>query len=155
LTNYAVGLQEELIELPAAPNVYLRCALTSGCTVDSPSDRLHESRFYGKEVLVQRLIGLAAVYRSATGSELRITDMSLAKGGLLDVRSDWTVPHESHRHGVNADISRFYADSSFINQELLDRTAKKAGILRRIETSASECPSLQPGEPPCIHLSVQ
>lgn len=157
VTAYRVAIRDSLVELPAADGVYIRCAQTSGCLADSPGDQYHDNVFYGNPNLVYNLIGLAAVYRSQTGKLLRITDMNLFKGGVLDFTANWTKPHTLHRTGNDADISRDALANNAtnpVNQKRLDRIARNMGLQRLTETTPSECPALQPGEPPCIHISV-
>jgi hypothetical protein len=157
LTAYKVAIRDTLIELPAADNVYVRCARTSDCASDSPGDSRHDSVFYGRPSLVNTLVGLAAMYRSQTGELLRITDMNLIKGGVLDIDGTWTKPHGSHRTGSNADISRFALKNNtavFLDQDTLDGMAQDLRLRRLREKSTEECPVLQPGEPPCIHLTI-
>lgn len=157
LTDYKVAIRDTLIELPAADNVYIRCARTVGCTADSPSDSLHDSVFFGKPNLVYSLIGLGAMYRSQTGELLRITDMNLFKGGVLDINGNWTDPHKSHRTGNNADISRFSLvnnNAAFLDQDTLDGMAMDLRLRRHREIGSDECPALQEGEPACIHLTL-
>jgi len=38
------------------------------------------------------------------GIKLRVNDMSLKFGGVLDVNNNWRQPHKTHRKGTNADI---------------------------------------------------
>lgn len=156
-----------LIELPPAPELYIRCAKTGGCVSDSPDgDSNHDSPFYGNPRLVNAIIGLAAMYRSLfpssepNGNVLRITDMGLKFGGLFDLRADWKQPHKGHQDGSNADISRsFLRDSDkateFLDQKILDTLVMRLGIDRLTEDSTSECPILKEEEPPCIHITVK
>ncbi len=157
VTAYRVAIRDTLVELPAADGVYIRCARTFGCLVDSPGDQYHDNVFYGKPNLIYNLIGMAAVYRSQTGDILRITDMSLFKGGVLDFTANWTEPHKSHRTGNNADISRKSLTNGMENpvkQKKLDKIARNMGLGRLAESSKAECDAYQSGEPPCIHISV-
>lgn len=159
----SVKIPEPLIALPAAPGLYVRCAKTAGCTSDSPGgDPNHPNPFFGRPALVNLLIGLAAMYRSqypaADGARLRITDMNLERGGLFDLGANWAVPHKSHRRGTSADISRIAlrdgGGTSFVNQKTFNEIARLLGLSRLTETTSDECPVLQPGEPPCIHLEL-
>ncbi|MBI4667999.1 MAG: hypothetical protein HY747_02255 [Elusimicrobia bacterium] len=38
--------------------------------------------------------------------KLGINDMSLPRGGLFDICSDWQIPHRGHRRGTSVDIDR-------------------------------------------------
>lgn len=111
----------------------------------------------GNRTLFIDLIGLGAMYRSQTGELLRITDMNLFKGGVLDIYGNWTNPHVTHRTGNNADISRFSLANNnavFLDQDTLDGMALDLRLRRHREIGSDECPALQQGEPACIHLTL-
>lgn len=154
---------QNLVELPPASDIYIRCGLTSGCVSDGHHDDMHPQPSFGRRELVQKLVGLAAMYRSSLLSQdesqkLRISDISLPFGGVFDMNHNWLPPHKSHRKGISADISRHAIlnnlGTSFVNQKLLDVQIGRLGLNRNTETSARECPSLNQGEPPCIHVDM-
>lgn len=155
----------DLVELPPGPGTYVRCAITLGCVSDSPDGPTHLRVVFGKQGLVNRLIGLAAAHRAVVKFNdrvLRISDMSLPKGGQFDLGPPlgvfWASPHKAHRRGTGADISRFTlldgtVSVADVDQEVLDDFVKKLGLRRHTEISAKECPQIGAG-PPCIHLEL-
>ncbi len=153
-----VRISDELIELPPAPGVYIRCAITLGCLSDAPATNPnHPFIFFGKPELVNLIIGLAVMYRSKTNRTLRITDMNLPRGGLFEaLEPNWKKPHGLHRRGTSADISRFDPQSREIDQDELDKMiVNRLQLKRRRETSKKECPFIvDPGDPPCIHIEL-
>lgn len=154
-----------LVDLPVAPGLYIRCGVTAGCTSDPKIDPSHPSPFNGKPDLVTNAAFLSSFYRAyysfgPSAQRLRISDISLPKGGRFDIKSDWGGSHKSHRVGTSVDISRSAlldkGGTTYVDQELLDNIAEDTlGLSRLTETSASECPTLQPGEPPCIHIDLE
>ncbi len=129
------------------------------------SDHHGTQTHYGVPGLVSKVVSLALVYNSELQRQdgldhrLRIGNLSLPGGGLLDVFGDWKPPHQSHRRGVNVDISRHVVDQSLslirfgTMQDKLDDIAETLDLKRLIEDSRDECPDLKPGEPPCIHYN--
>lgn len=120
---------ERFVELPEPlpPNEsniywsdgYVRCGLGSACSIPdvfNPADWLaydkpynwpaHPTVHWGKWDFNFELIRLAKKWYEVFGRPLVINDISLPKGGLLDVAKDWTAKmgHSSHRKGVDADI---------------------------------------------------
>lgn len=151
-----VRISDELIELPPAPDVYIRCAIIEGCVTDAPATNPnHPFIFFGKPELVNLIIGLASMYRSTTSQILRITDMNLPKGGLFEaLMPNWMPPHGLHRRGTSADISRFDPQSIDIEQVELDKIINRLGLKRRREDTIRECPQFQENQPPCIHVEL-
>lgn len=121
---------ERFVELPEPwpPNEYdiywsdgyVRCGMSEKCK-DVPDninpenwleyDRpynwpAHPTVHWGKWDFNFELRMLARKWYQTFGKPLVINDISLPKGGLLDVAKDWTAKmgHSSHRKGVNADI---------------------------------------------------
>ena len=151
-----VRIADELIQLPPAPGVYIRCAITLGCLSDAPATNPnHPFIFFGKPELVNLIIGLAVMYRSKTNRTLRITDMNLPRGGLFEaLEPNWKKPHGLHRRGTSADISRFDLQSTDIDQLELDKMINRLGLNRRKEDTIDECPQFQEDQPPCIHIEL-
>jgi len=52
------------------------------------------------------LIEIAEEYSNMTALPLSINDMSLPKGGLFDIKSNYALPHTWHRTGQSADINK-------------------------------------------------
>lgn len=55
---------------------------------------------------ITQLLTVAQKYHVATMRTLSINDMSLPKGGLFDIGSDWSPPHISHRDGKAFDVNK-------------------------------------------------
>lgn len=97
---------------------YVRCGKESNCTnipdninpanwldYDDPYNWLaHPTTDWGNPSFLSELKLLAQRWYKTFGKPLVINDISLPKGGLLDVNTDWKTPHSSHRKGVDADI---------------------------------------------------
>ena len=155
-----MAIADEQRELPPGPGTYIRCAKTLGCVSDSPdNDPDHVRPFLGKSELVNLIIGLAAAHRARFNDRvLRITDMTLLKGGLFDLKEGWEKPHISHRRGTSADISHFtLLDGSVnvedVNQKVIDRYIKLLGLKRETEKDATICPLVGKGAP-CVHVEL-
>ncbi|MBI5213592.1 MAG: penicillin-insensitive murein endopeptidase [Nitrospirae bacterium] len=88
---------------------YVRCGKTADCpepVVDNPYNwPAHPQVHWGEESLYRRLWRLGQYWYEECGTPLVISDMSLPKGGLLDVNQDWSTPHKTHRRGTDIDIS--------------------------------------------------
>lgn len=65
----------------------------------------HPQVHWGEGYLLDSLWCLGREWYVECGTDLVITDISLPKGGLLDVNQDWSTPHKTHRRGTDADIS--------------------------------------------------
>lgn len=66
---------------------------------------------------IQRLKQIADAYSVLvtpffSGARLSINDISLPKGGLFDWKTDWVVPHQTHRRGTEVDINQAPVDAS-------------------------------------------
>ncbi len=83
---------------------------------------------------------------------LRIGDVSLEKGGLLDVNADWSAPYKHHREGKTiaieplAELLEFPAlgGSQELQIDILIKLIANEGFHRIVDTSPS-CPN-------CIHF---
>jgi hypothetical protein len=88
---------------------YVRCGKTANCpepVVDNPYNwPAHPQVHWGEGHLLDGLWCLGREWYVECGTDLVISDMSLPKGGLLDVNQDWSTPHKSHRRGTDVDIS--------------------------------------------------
>lgn len=76
--------------------------------------------YYGTADTLFYLANLANYYQLLSGNLLSVNDMSLPKGGIFDVRGDWTHPHALHRVGTSADINKTDGDC------LKNKTLKQA-----------------------------
>jgi hypothetical protein len=98
---------------------YVRCGKSSDCDVPDNIDPnswlqydkpynwpAHPTTNWGQWQFLWELTLLANRWYSAFGKPLVINDISLPRGGLLDVDSNWKTPHSSHRKGIDADILR-------------------------------------------------
>lgn len=56
------------------------------------------------------LTAIAELYNQLSNSVLSVNDMSLVKGGLFDIKNNYTVPHRTHRTGQSADINKTQGD---------------------------------------------
>ena len=68
----------------------------------------HPVNHYGKPASNAAINSLAAGYFAMNGGieKLHVNDMSLVKGGLLDINHNWNRPHALHRAGEDVDIRR-------------------------------------------------
>lgn len=105
--GYDVG-EEGFEELPSWPEVYVRCGLTAGCLCDNTSPT-HPQAFWGTPEMVAAVEDLAVSFQKLNpGLRLRITDMSLPRGGLFDLNLNWRAPrHCRHRTGTSVDVSKY------------------------------------------------
>ncbi len=98
-----------LVELPPDPS-YIRCGDTNTCTTGSDNgDPNHTSVFFGTDEMVRKTQLFAFWYNYVDATRrLRLTDMSLPLGGLLDINEDWRPPHagRGHRFGTGVDVSQ-------------------------------------------------
>ena len=67
----------------------------------------HHRNHYGTSTLIKKLRALADSLYKDSSYVIQINDMSLIYGGPFDCNEKylWDTPHETHRQGVNADIS--------------------------------------------------
>jgi hypothetical protein len=155
----------ELVELVDIPFDYVKCGLTGSCGPTGNVDPNHPSPFYGTSGLTVKAAYLMNAYRAwskeneSPSELLRISDISLPKGGRFDIKSNWAGSHKAHRKGINFDVSKnTQIDGRGINfggvdQVQLDSLIRGLGLIRRTEDTVLECPDLKPGENPCIHVS--
>ncbi len=100
----------------------MRCGMSSDCAIPdafNPANWLaydkpynwpaHPTVHWGKWDFNFELRMLARKWYQTFGKPLVINDISLPKGGLLDINSNWKSEpppdgHQTHRKGINADI---------------------------------------------------
>ena len=68
------------------------------------NDPYHPKVHYGTPAMLQGIRELAKAFFNEYNKKVEVNDMSLPKGGLFDLNGDWTIPHRTHRAGINADI---------------------------------------------------
>jgi hypothetical protein len=89
-----------LSSLPDSPSLYNKVRNPDAGHTDAVA-------FYGTSSAQSNLGNIAAWYNFLTfGSVLSINDMSLIKGGLFDVKSNYSTPHSWHRSGTSVDINK-------------------------------------------------
>jgi hypothetical protein len=98
-----VGL--ELSPLPdnASP-FYIKNRRPNQTSVDHKND----VAFYGTNNAITNLYKIADWYNWLTNLQfqLSINDMSLIRGGLFDIRGNYSTPHKTHRTGESVDINK-------------------------------------------------
>lgn len=96
--DYDVGVQG-LMSLPDDETVYSKVR---------SDDNNHPNgvAYYGTPLSLQMIRLVAENYFVYSGRMLSVNDMSLPKGGLFDIKGNWSTPHKSHREGRDADINR-------------------------------------------------
>lgn len=105
----------------------------------------HIVNHYGSQRLINAITAIATEYTAAYPEELlRVYDMSLPYGGLIDVNYDWKPPFYGHTTGIDADISKWRVPSEN-RQKLLE-------IMCRYADTYSE--QDVPGQPSYFHIRV-
>lgn len=74
-------------------------------------DANHPDTHWGTQTMVDRLRLLGDSLQGHFSIRLRVNDMSLRGGGLLDINEDWRQPHAEHRDGRSADLRTESIDS--------------------------------------------
>ncbi|MFB3852092.1 MAG: hypothetical protein ACE14Q_09255 [Acidobacteriota bacterium] len=97
----------DLVELPETYKYYVRAR-----TAEGGNNPYHPNpyAYYGTQGMVNSLKNLAKAYyedKRTKEQKLRIKDMSLEWGGILDIDGDWSCPHVRHRTGRSVDLSRY------------------------------------------------
>ncbi len=99
--------EPDLVELPSAPGLYVRCGETGTCAETDNVSPTHPSAFFGDQELVSTVQVLAQRFQALHPElQLRLTDMSLPMGGMFDYHAGWLPPHNRHRNGRSIDICR-------------------------------------------------
>lgn len=100
-TNYIYVEVPDLVELPGGANYYYD---------HNPweSSAYHSENHYGTQKLIDTIKKVADTYKAAfpEADRLYIYDMSLLRGGLIDVNLDLKRPFYGHDTGIDADISK-------------------------------------------------
>jgi hypothetical protein len=106
LTVQVTGLQK--LPLVSGPIPYLLTGNGGTTNIDAcPGNAItHPANHYGTQYLDKGVEGFATEYLVDTGYALKINDMSLNWGGLLDICSNWFSPHNLHRDGKSVDVER-------------------------------------------------
>lgn len=74
--------------------------------VGPPASITTDHNHYGLASFNDTIVGVAVAYRAKFPTDkLRINDMGLPMGGLLDLNVNWHTPHGFHRLGTSADIN--------------------------------------------------
>lgn len=105
----------------------------------------HMVNHYGSQRLINAITSIATEYTAAYPKELlRIYDMSLPYGGIIDVNYDWKIPLYGHTTGIDADISKWRVP--------LENRQKLLEIMCRYADTYSE--QDVPGQPSYFHIRV-
>ncbi len=135
-TFYFLARVRDLGELPPDP-AYIRCGKADGCLTDNVVWPEHPMPFFGTAEMVSAAQQLAQAFSADNGgSRLRILDLSLPLGGLMEDLTGsgtapdyapWSTPHTWHRHGIDVDVDKQAlgpdGQLATFNQDLLDRSA--------------------------------
>ncbi len=129
--------REDWAWLPPGSN-YLRCDYFWRCRQtgqDSQGHPPHGGNLWGEAGFLRSLQALAVAFRTykddTTGQQpfkhykLMIGDISLEKGGVFDLGSNWSPPHCRHRVGRSADISRYVWDTQANTYRELNEKERK------------------------------
>lgn len=129
-----------LIELPPLDHLFF------GEHQNSESAHGHPVNLYGTQVLVSAVISIAEEYGAAfPGADLlRIYDMSLPYGGIVDINNDWKRPFYGHASGIDADISKWRVPAGN-RRKLLEIMCKHADTYLEQDVH---------GKPPYFHIRV-
>jgi hypothetical protein len=65
---------------------------------------VHPENHHATATMAAAVRELADSLKLFSGSVLALNDQSLPSGGLFDLNEDWSVPHCSHRRGIDVDI---------------------------------------------------
>jgi len=88
----------------------------------------HPDAWWGTHGTIVSLMDIARAFLSVTGRLLEINDISLERGGLLDVNGNpknWSPPHNTHRNGKYADIGILSTKDANGNQLVRMRSEDK------------------------------
>jgi len=96
--RYDIGVGA-LMPLPKDDAIY-------GKVRSEDNDHLETDAYHGTRFTLQMIPLIAENYLVLSGRMLSVNDMSLPKGGLFDIRGNWSSPHQTHREGRDADINR-------------------------------------------------
>ena len=119
ITTLNIGVPE-LNQLPAS-TAYVKSR-------SSDTAHVNENAFAGTSGAIENLMKIANRYKTFSGSNLSVNDMSLPKGGLFDWKAKngsniWQSPHSYHRTGESVDINKTDGDC-LENKDLLKAVNK-------------------------------
>jgi hypothetical protein len=97
-TTIDIGVPS-LISLPDSSPFYVKVR-------DGAPEHQDSAAYFGTADAIFNIIEIADQYNNMTTRLLSVNDMSLPKGGLFDIDSDFAVPHAWHRTGQSADINK-------------------------------------------------
>ncbi len=140
------GQHYELVGTP------LNHAGTNDPCRSTPPTSQHYRNHFGTSTLLKALASISSAYDSLhTGVRIRVNDMSLESGGLLDADTAriWRSPHKEHRKGINADIGVKAIDAS---NDCVDIDEEDIRSLIRLNTGLEP---LRENNPPHFHVYVQ
>lgn len=104
-----------LVELPADP-AYIRCGKATDCVTDNQVFPEHPKPFFATPAMRNAVAALARSFRQRhPGWRLRILDLSLPKGGLMEDNPEthqWEPEHHWHRVGESVDIGLWAVDDT-------------------------------------------
>jgi hypothetical protein len=81
-------------------------ALGGGNFVLIGATSTHPVNHFGAAGTLQDLAAIASQYSQMfpSAQPLNINDISLERGGLFDIKGNWSPPHKTHREGLDADL---------------------------------------------------
>lgn len=103
----------------------------------------HSANHFVSSATAAGLTSAAAQYFSSTQAAIGMNDMSLALGGMFDVKLKWTPPHGLHRVGRSVDVDRCAIKSNtsiLVDQKSLDKIMLDQGGIRIVETPPVDNP---------------
>jgi len=110
-TTVDVGVND-LTPLSDASSLYVKVRSADAAHTDAVA-------FYGTGSALGNLSSIADWYNWIFGRTLSVNDMSLIRGGLFDVHSDYSTPHSWHRTGESVDINKSENGDCTKNKALL------------------------------------
>jgi Penicillin-insensitive murein endopeptidase len=128
---FDVGI-DGLVSMPRSKGIVLIGATKS-----------HPDNHYGVPALIEKLQILGLGYFEKFSKNLFVNDMSLVRGGIFDIKTNWTKPHATHNTGKHVDLN-----STSMNE--LEKTFFKS---KALELGFSVLLH-EPPEPPHWHLTL-
>lgn len=163
---------ENLQEFPADTDVYIRCG-TNGCDHEGQVHDEHPHPFYGTAALVDSVRKLAQAYKTnhtEQGLRLRIMDMSLPWGGLMECnpnedpwkptltqcnnKEEGRPGHCWHRVGGSVDIGRLFVIGDSGQQVWVDPTALALELEEIVRSKKRTLPLWRVPEAGSIHFQL-
>ena len=87
----------------------------------------HRVNHYGTSDLIKKLKALADSLYADSSHVLRLNDLSLQFGGPFDIKNNWDTPHQTHRLGVNGDVSYRSATGAIIDSTQFEARVNDIG----------------------------